>query len=288
MKKTITGIGRMILIYAASMIGLNLMSALILAAHCHDSSYFEVFIQLLGNQVHTDEANLISVNLVVALKNLIEGIALAVLASFIFSHILNREIKVIFPDKIVLRRRTSEGTEGKLTIGLLIGNPGKRELLDVKCSINCTYLKKIEDFEQRNGETYLSQSVDSIQHFFRFSFDINSLPKNFWRHYLERNEEYVNKDFLLVAIMGKTDGLGGYFRVTKKYSLQDIIVDFHEPEKYFKKKVRNFLTFKERVKIDWKEFSKCIEAGEDERQNAINEIKKYLSEMPEINIAKED
>lgn len=49
-----------------------------------------------------------------------------------------------------------------------------------------------------------------------------------------RKEEYINKDFLNVVIMGKTNGLGGYFRTTKRYSIQEIIVDVHEPEKYFK------------------------------------------------------
>lgn len=271
-------IGKIILIYIISMLGLNMLSAFVLRQYYNDNSYLEIVVQLLCNQGQISGQNVIFVNLVIALKNLIEGIALAVLASFIFSHILNRKVKIIFPDKIILRRRTSEGSEGKLTLGVLIGNPGKRELLDVKCSLHCTYLKQVGEIEQRNSETYLNQTVDSIQNYFRFSFDINNLPKIFWQHYLERKEDYVNKDFLVVAIMGKTDGLGGYFRSIKKYSIQDIIVDNHEPEKYFKKKVKNIFTSKEIVKIDWKEFPRCIEVGEDERREIINEIKVYVNE----------
>ena len=88
----------------------------------------------------------------------------------------------------------------------------------------------------------------------------------------------VNKDFINITIMGKTDGMGGYFRVSHRYGLQDIIVDIHSPEKYFRKKVRSLLTFREKIKIDWREFPKSIEAGEDERQDIIMEIRQYASE----------
>lgn len=276
MLKTIKSIGQIILGYVVSMILLNIISACILRQYYADRLFYELVILLLCNNSQINGQDIIFINLVIALKKLIEGIALAVLASFIFTHILNREVKIIFPDKIVLRRRTSEGSEGKLTLGVLIGNPGKRELLDVKCSINCTYLKQVGEIEQRNSETYLNKAADSIQNYLRFSFEINSLPKKFWQHYLERKEEYVNKDFIIVAIMGKTDGLGGYFRSTNRYSIQDIIVDIHDPEIYFKKKVKNIFTSKEQIKIDWKEFPKCIETGEDERRDIVNEIKNYV------------
>ena len=276
MRKTVKNIGKIISIYIISVVILNFLIAICIKQFYYKNyTYLNLLTRLLCNNIPTTQ---IFINTILAAKKLIESIALAILTSFIFSYILNREIKVIFPDKITLRKRTSEGSEGKLTLGILIGNPGKRELLDVKCTLHCTYLKHIGEIERRNGETYLNYTVDSIQNYFRFSFDVNSLPKKFWQHYIEKDEKYINKDFLIIAIMGKTDGLGGYFRVTKRYSLQDIIVDLHEPEKYFKKKTKNIFTSKEKIKIDWKEFPKCIEAGEKDRHNIILEIHNYVKE----------
>lgn len=281
MKETAINIGKNVLAYLAFMVVINILSAIILGNYYVDKSFLEIFVLLACNNSLISENSEILFNIIMALKKLVEGISLAVLASFIFANILNRRMRIIFPDKVVLRRRTSEGSEGKLTLGILIGNPGKYWIYDVKCSVNCTYLKQNRNIEQRNSETYLKQNIEFIQNYFRFSFEVNNFPKKFWKHFLERKEEYVNNDFLIVTIMGKTNGLGGYFRVCKKYSIQDIIIDVHDPEKSFIKKVRNIFNGEEKTKIDWKVFPKCIEAGEDERQGIINEIRNYIGEAEE-------
>lgn len=177
-------------------------------------------------------------------------------------------------------RRTSEGSNGKLTLGILIGNPNKRILYDIKCSVNCIYLKNEGDIVQIISETYLSEEVDHITNYFRFSFEIEGFPKTFWKHFLEKSEKYLDNDLLQVIVTGKANGLGGYFRTDRRYGLQDIIVDTHEPEKRFKKKVKNMISLKEKYRIDWKEFPKCIEAGEPERRDIINEIQNYCCLPP--------
>lgn len=275
MKQTTRNIGKIVLIYIVFVVVLNMLCALVLKKIYNNFSYFHIFIDLLCNSNKLGNEDQIFLNLVVAFKNLIGGIALAILASFIFTYILNKDVKIIFPDKIVLRRRTSEGSEGKLTLGVLIGNPGKALLCDVRCNINCTYIKQIGAVEQRNSETFLDQTVETIINYFRFSFDIEKLPKIFWKHYLEKGEDYLEKDAIIVTITGKTLGLGGYFRASKKYTIQDIIVDTHAPEKYFKRKVNQHFLSREQYKIDWKKFPLCIEASEEERENIIDEIRNY-------------
>lgn len=274
MKKLIMNIVRAISVYIISMIMINVISVLIIKRF-YDKSYFEIVSLLLCNQLDVQHKTLAGI--IIASKKLIEGIALAILASSIFAYIINREIRIVFPEKLALRKRTSEGNNGKLTVGILIGNPNKKWLYDIKCSINCVYLKHDEDIVQRNGETYLSQSVEFVQNYYRFSFNIEDFPKTFWQQYLEKKEKYIDNDFLIITIMGKINGLGGYFRINKRYNVQDIIVDIHEPEKRFKKKVKNIFTMKEKYKIDWKEFPRYIEASEIERQNIINEIHNFCN-----------
>ncbi len=274
MKKTVQKIGKVILIYVLAIVILNGVSAFFLNIYLNNK-YFDALIITFGNQIPQNGEVNYPINFIIIFKDIVEGIALAILASFIFTHLLNREPKIIFPEKLVLRRRTSEGSEGKLVLGILIGNPNKKLLYDIKCNVNCVYLKHDGDIIQRNGETYLNYNVDFMQNYFRFSFDIKDFPKTFWKHYLEKNEKYIDNDFLRINISGKMNGLGGCFRVNHDYFIQDIIVDTHEPEKRFKKKNQTFFTGKEKIKIDWKEFPKYIEAGEDERRNIISEIYDY-------------
>ena len=277
MKKTVNNIGKAIAIYMVAIVILNMIVALILIQYYDIYSYFEMTTYLLCGAQQIVASNNTLVSIILALKKLIEGVALAILCSFIFSYILNREIKVIFPDKIVIRRRTSEGSEGVLTLAVLIGNPNKTWLHDVKCNVSCTYLKDMDTIVQKNSEISLNSEVEFIQNYYRFSFEISEFHKAFWRHYLEKKPEYINNDFLFVTVTGKVNGLGGYFKVSKKYTLQDIVIDVHNPEKRFKKKVKNIFTGNEKIKIDWKEFPKYIEVGEVERQDIVNDIRSYLN-----------
>ena len=60
-----------------------------------------------------------------SIKQMIEGLVFAIMGSMIFAYILDRDVRLVFPEKLVIRRRTSEGSEGQLTLGVLLGNPGK-------------------------------------------------------------------------------------------------------------------------------------------------------------------
>lgn len=273
MKSTMKKIGKVILIYIICEFLFNIICILFLRQFYNGKSYFEIILFLFGQGDIIEQNNFVDGG-VIAFVLLIKEIFLAILVSWIFALIANREARIVFQEKIVIRRRTSEENVGKLTLGILVGNPNKKFLYDIECSVNCTYLERAD---RKNGETVLYDKIDCIKDYYRFSFEFKSLPKKFWQHYLEKKEEYLDIDVIRVTITEKANELGGHHRIIKEYGIQDIIVDNHDPEKKFIKKKKNIFTSKEKKTIDWAEFSKCYEAAEDERENIINEIKEYVN-----------
>lgn len=216
-----------------------------------------------------------SIYILLALSRICEAITLAIISSFAFTLILNRDVKLVFPEKIVIRRRTSEGSDGTLCIGILVGNPHKHLLFDVECWVNCSYLKEKGEVNKRNSEVIRVQSIKKMKNYFRFSFKITEFHKKFWQDYLERDMTCMNEDFVSVIISGKSNTLGGTFIVEKTYRLSDVVIDLRNPEDYFKKVVINRFTGKNEILIDWDKFPKSVEAGEVERADVIKEIEQY-------------
>lgn len=266
-----------VFIYVLFVIVLNILGAIFIMNYVIKRSFFETVILLFCNNsiIIEKSSNELYVSIVIAVKQIIEGVLFAILGSVIFSYILNRDVRIIFPKKIAIRRRTSEGTRGKLTAGILLGNPGKNWIYDVQCKVYCSYIKSTGEITQRNSEVVLKSTVDLIQNYYRFSFEITDFPRTFWEHYLNKSEAYIEKDYLYIIIVGTRNGIGGKFKCEHKYLLQDIVIDLHDPEKHFKKTVKNIFTQKEKEIIDWKEFSKYIEAGEKDRLRVIEEIERY-------------
>lgn len=275
MKKTGANIGKATLIYVIFIVFFNCVFLFAIKNIYKDISYYEILIALLYDNLTTKKLSL-WIGGIIFIKKVIESVSLAIFASVIFSYILNRDIKILFPEKIVLRRRTSEESRNKLTIGILVGNPEKKHIYDIKCVVHCVYSKNSGGIKTKNGEVYLSQTVEFIKNYFRFSFDIEKLPKEFWRHYIEKSVDYLDVDRLEVIITGRTAGLGGYFRTFKTYKIQEIVVDTHQPEEYFKSKIKMPFSNNERTKINWSKFTACIEASESEREDIINEIRAYI------------
>lgn len=131
------------------------------------------------------------VHIIVTVKQLIDGIIFAVLGSAIFAYILNRDKKVILPDKLVLRRRTSEGSNGVLTLGVLLGNPGKEWIYDVQCILNCSYTKSAsEGIVQRNSEVVLKEERDSKK------VNANNVAKIVYKSICEKLKQWDDTDKL--------------------------------------------------------------------------------------------
>ncbi len=126
-----------------------------------------------------------------------------------------------------------------------------------------------------NTETYKHQEIKDMNNYYRFSFPIDELPRTFWKHYIDKDNNYLKFDSIRVIITGRTSNLGGYFKASKEYKIQDIEIDLKNPEDRFKKSYKTLFR-KDKIKIDWKEFIKSSRSSEKERQNVINEIQDYI------------
>lgn len=272
MKKAIGKILLSVLLYFLVMLFINFIFSIVLSLELH-LNVITLTIDLLGGFNIEQYKNSEILSIIVILKQAVQTVLLTVLSGYIISVFINREAKIIFPDKIILRRRTSEGSNGLLTFSALIGVPGKRWLYDVKCTMNCTYYKN--DI-QRNSECYSTRHIEFIQNYFRFSFSVYDFPKIFWQQFLERGEHYSCSDFITLTLVGKSDGFGGQLRKTKKYFFNDIVVDVSNPENRFIRKFINPITGKERRIINWKIFPHSMESGVSDREDILNEIKKYV------------
>lgn len=259
------------------LIAIYFAAAIIIRKDFPQYSVWRLFlIYASGNNVDS-EFSAGNIYALLSLGRIFEVILLAVISSFVFSSLLNRGVKLIFPEKIVIRRRTSEGSDGKLCIGILVGNPHKYTLFDVECWVSCSYIKEKGTVNKRNSEVVLVQSVKKLKNYYRFSFEITKFHKKFWKDFLERNIDCMNEDCVTIIISGRANTLGGTFTIEKKYLLSDIGIDLRNPEDDFKTLVPNRFTGEKKVKIDWSQFPKFIEAGEKERAKIINEIEQYVN-----------
>lgn len=252
-----------------------LIIAIIVQKQCPQYSVGELFlIYASGNNIDVlfDCEN---VYILLSISRIFEAITLAIISSFAFTLILNKGIKLTFPEKIVIRRRTSEGSDGALCIGILVGNPKKYTLFDVECWVNCSYIKEKGEVNKKNSEVILVQSIKKMKNYYRFSFNITKFHKKFWQDFLERDMTCMNEDYISVIVCGRANTLGGTFTIEKKYMLSDIGIDLRNPEDYFKKNVTNKFTGQKEMRINWKKFTQFIEAGEVERANVIKEIEQY-------------
>ena len=232
------------------------------------------FIYASGNNIDV-LFDSVSMYVLLALSRIFEAITIAIFSSFAFALILNKGIKLTFPDKIVISRRNSEGSDGALCIGILVGNPKKYTLFDVECWVNCSYIKEKGEVNKKNSEVILVQSIKKMNNYYRFTFNITEFHKKFWQDYLERDMTCMNEDYISVIISGRANTLGGTFTIEKKYMLSDIGIDLRNPEDYFKGNITKGLTGKKEMHIDGSKFTQFIEAGEEEREDVINEIRQY-------------
>lgn len=216
-----------------------------------------------------------SLIMILVFQNVINVVATAVFTSFIFTYILNKEPKILLPDKIVIRKRTSEGSNGLLTFAILIGNKSKYNIYDVKCTLTCFYNKKDHKY---NAENSFVSIQPIINNYYRYSFPVNNLPIKFLEDYINKDIESYNKDFLNITITGHTNFWGNSFRVSQKYNIVDIVIGENSPDLYYDFKSPFSGKVFRRV-IRWKELPKFIEASELKRQDIIKEIGLILKRL---------
>ena len=95
-----------------------------------------------------------------------------------------------------------------------------------------------------------------------------------------------DEETIIVSITGNSNYIGNSFKISKKYTLSDIVYDEHEPKItkikkniFTGKELRNPLNGKIIKKIDWDELSKIVEVDEIGRRKSVKEIRYIIKNM---------
>lgn len=242
-----------------------------------DTTFYDFLYRRFVNDSVQINNNIVT-GLMYFIQNILEVSAIAILTSYIFAYILNREPQIVFPDKLVIRHRTSWEAKNKLTLGILIGNRNNYSIHNAICSVTCSYIKQ-ENPLLINSEFTLTDERISIENYYRFSFDLAKFPRQVLKDIIEK-PTYFDKETIVVSVAGNCNYIGNSFKVSKKYKLSDIIYDEHTPiithvrkNKLTGKDLLNPFTHKVIKKIDWSELKRIIEVDEDRRNASVNEIK---------------
>lgn len=238
-------------------------------------SFGETFILLLSgtlmNEIKEEKILMIS-----NFQRFVQMILTTILTGYIFTYILNREPKIILPDKLTIRHRTSENVNHLLTLGVLVGNKSRHRIYDVQCIVLCTYLKYNDDPDKTNGEFQLLENIYVVDNYYRFSFKLEYFPKKMLEDFLDKNLRSLEVDTISISVSGHSKILGNSFLVTKKYKLTDLVIDEHTPSLTEKHKIKNPLTKRPWSYVKWNEFNKVEEVSESERAKTVDEIRKII------------
>ncbi len=276
--KTVWKILRVTLLYALFLIIENYVFSFLIYKFriSHDISFYDILLMRLLDESTSKIHTTLSVIVIILLQRFLEVVAISILASYIFTYILNRRPTIVFPDKLVIRHRTSEGSNKLLTLGILIGNKSKFNLHNVECVLTCYYVKTTKPL-LTNGEFSVKYMQPIVSNYFRFSFVLREFPSKILEDFIYKDPECYELDSIGVLISGNSNFLGNAFRVTKRYKLSDIVFDEHIPD--FTDTIKNPLTGKVIIKkINWDEISKVVEVNETTRQEIVEEIKEIIDE----------
>ena len=83
-------------------------------------SLSEVILNIISNNASQIINNNLMLTLILAFGNLVELIGFSILTSYIFAYILNREPKILLPDKLIIRH--SNSSDGVLVLGVMVKN----------------------------------------------------------------------------------------------------------------------------------------------------------------------
>lgn len=238
-------------------------------------SWHDIFIySLLGNLGNLMKRN--EMLLLLSAQQFVEMLCTTVLTGYIFAYILNREPKILLPDKLIIRHRTSENVEKLLTLGVMVGNKNRFKIHDVRCTVSCCYLKSSTDSRLTNSDFQITEEVYSIDNFYRFSFPLKRFPRKILQDFLNKDPRCLEIDTIRVSVSGHSNMIGNAFLVSKKYKLSDLVIDEHMPDA--KNAIKNPITKKKMFEfIRWDELFRIEEVGEDERQKTIDEIRQIFS-----------
>lgn len=247
-----------------------LLSQFLLLYLKNGMSFFDILLKVISGNINLlIKTDWISTS-VYLFSNLLELIVFYIFTSYIFMFIINRESRVFLPPKLVIRYRTSEEVNGKLTLGVIAENRNKFNVYNVKCTVIFRYVKK-EIPLLLNSETILESTHPIIQNYYRFSFDLKDFPRKVLSDYLDKNTTALKEDAITIFLTGNVNFGGNTFGISKKYKLSDVMIADHDIKDIKTKKI-----FKREV-INWAKLETPLEIPEDKRTEIIEEIKKIES-----------
>lgn len=233
----------------------------------------EVLIHVISNNSsQIIDGNFLLV-LFLTLDNLIELIGFSILTSYIFTYMLNREPKIVLPDKLVIRH--SNNSETMLLLGVMIQNRNRLDIFNVECTITCYYIKG-KDPLLANADFKIKKSQPLIKNYYRFSFPLKDFPTKLLKDLIDKNPVGYNEDAITVLLTGNANFLGNTFGIVKKYHLSDIVFSEQEPKPqafilnpFTQEKVWSY--------INWKKLENIIPMDEGRRKDTIDEMKAIIA-----------
>lgn len=248
---------------------LNLIFSWIYLQIGTDYTYWQVLLRSISNNIDTKEWTNESIFFWLTVQQFCQVICISVLTGSVLAYILNREPKLIWPEKLVIRHGRDKQ---KLTLGIMIGNKSKKVIHKVQCTIGFTYITEGTN-PKRDGSRNLYQDIMTIENYHRFSFPLDEIPYKLLKDFLGKPTNVYDKDYINVYISGNLTGLGNPFLLCRQYQLKDIRID--DTEHVFEKDIK--MPFgKTRKKVMWDEVKNSVEMGEEDRRKIVDEIKEIV------------
>lgn len=208
------------------------------------------------------------------IQHFINSIIVPIISGIIFYYILSRPPNIYFSDKLIIRRRTSEGSDGTITLSLCVTNKDRTKVYNVNCQLIFVYYKLNDDGSvSRNGETNFTNSIPYIDNIYRFSFELNRFPSILFETIIERISLNLNDKFIVI-ISGKFGKFGDSFLIEKTYSVSDVEIAKDTKPLY----IYNNPSTLERSPIVWSNINKLIYYTESEREKIIEYMRQVLSQ----------
>ena len=201
------------------------------------------------------------------LHYLIGSLVISIATGIIFYFILKRPPKIIFPDKLILRKRIKKN---QIALTIKIGNREKKKLYEVTIRLFYIYFVKRHDGALvRDATTHFMDNVPYIEKVYRFSFDISKFPESFFNSILEPDVINHNNKISII-IYGKYGQFGDDFMLEKDYYIKDIAIAKDSALIYEYLPDGDHLV---KTKENWKNLNKLIKYADDEVDEFLEDVK---------------
>lgn len=272
---------RILIIYLLLFVFINLIFGLLYSyialQNNTDSNLWKWYYFALMNFAtisHGDISPLPNMRVIIVIQYIFTSIINPITSGFIFYYILNRTPKIKFPKYILIRKRSSFGSNGLITLGLMIGNNNKHKIYDVKCTLVYVYYKKRFDGKTtRNAETILIQTTPYIHNYYRFSFQLNDFPSILIKSIISPNNISINDSFVVI-INGRYGDYGDTFITEKEFSINDLVIAKETELISENQKVKSIIKW---TKPDWYNMDKLILYSEEDKEELVNELKRLVA-----------